>query len=459
MAYLVLFEVAGQILALPAETLHKMVNPVPVTPLPFVTGTVEGLVSAGGAIVAQIDLGRRVGLTPRPDEPSALMLVRVAGRLVALRIAHLLGKAEIDEADIIKPKSSANPLIAGLFVWQERNVLLLHPDRVGLEYLTSPAIGQPVAMLGDPELRQPAKRPATTAISSSLVVRCGGEPYALPFELVQEVITAGQLTNLPHAPCEILGLTVLRHAPVLVLSLSRLLGKTAEAAASKSIPLVLIRHGAHGLALAVDAILGIRRLETADIHRMAEPQGGLAGYHVGANQSLTALLDLTSLLSGSLGQRLIAFQPASSLKSTLPPSTPEVKRRFLTFLIGHESYGIDIDRVDRLAEHRAPLPLPGHHHAALAGMVEIAGRVVPVADLRKPLGHPTAITRKTAFILTRGSRGMWAIVVDRLSRIVQIPVSAIKAAGSSHHFIAEIARLDRVLMPILDPGALDSIAM
>ena len=56
MAYLVLFEAAGQTLALPAEALHKVVDPVRVTPLPFVTGPVEGLVSAGGAIVIGLGL-------------------------------------------------------------------------------------------------------------------------------------------------------------------------------------------------------------------------------------------------------------------------------------------------------------------------------------------------------------------------------------------------------------------
>ncbi len=458
MAYLVLFEAAGQTLALPAEALHKVVDPVRVTPLPFVTGPVEGLVSAGGAIVAQIDLARRIGLAPRPGDPAALMLVRVAGRLVALRIARLLGKAEIDDADISKPKGSANPLIAGMFVWQERNVLLLRLSRVGIDDLTTPAIGQPVAMLGETEQRRQAAPGQTAAVTPSLVVRCGGEPFALPFDRVQEVLTTGNLTVIPHAPRDILGLTVLRNTPLLVLSLSRMLGKPEDRPAGKGIPMALIRHGDLSCALAVDAILGIRRLETAGIHRMAAPRDGLGGYHVGATQSLTALLDLDSLLGGDTGARLLSFLPGATGPAGQAPREPEAERRFLTFLIGSETYGIDIDRVERLAEHRPPLPLPGHHHAALAGMVEIAGRVVPVADLRKPLGHPTTVTRKTAFVLARGTRGVWAVVADRLTRIVKIPVSAIKAAGSSHQFIGEIARLDRVLMPILDPGALDSIA-
>ena len=454
MAHLILFEVAGLTFALPAEALIKVTEPVPVTPLPFVGGDVEGMVSAGGDIVAQIDLGRRLGLAPRPALPSALMLVRIDGRPLALRISRLLAKAEIDEEEIRAAESGAGPAIAGAFAWQDRDVALLRLERLGLDDLATVTIGRPVAMLGDLERR---KTVAAAAGLPVLMVRCGREPYALPLERVQEVVTVDRLTALPRAPAEMLGLTVLRGVPLPVLSLARLLGGD-EPGSRKNHPLAVVGHDGHRFALAVDAILGMRRLEPASLHPLTEARGGVAGYHIGADQVPAGLIDLETLLAAGSGARLLAFAPAETGANPAASGLPEPERRFLTFLIGSETFGIDLERVERIAEHRAPLPLPGRRHAALAGMVEIAGKVVPMADLRRPLGRPATVTRRTALVLARGSRGVWAVVVDRLARIVGIPVSAIKAAGSGSHFIGEIARLDRTLMPILDPAALDSIA-
>jgi len=418
------------------------------------------MVSVGGSIVAQIDLGRRLGLAPRPDPPSALMLVRIGGRPVALRVSRVLTKAEIDDGEIRAAETGAAPPIAGAFDWQERSVALLRLERLGLDDLAPVAVGTPVAVLGDLERRESGALAAATAGLAVLLVRCGGEPFALPLERVREVVTVDRLTALPHAPGEILGLTVLRGAPLPVLSLAGLLGRDA-AGKRKNYPLAVVDHDGRRFALAVEAILGMRRLSPAGLHVLDEPRGGVAGYHIaadrGADHAPTALIDLGTLLAAGQGGRLPAFLPAAG-QGAAKPRAPEPERRFLTFLIGGETYGIDLDRVERIAEHRTPLPLPGQRHAALAGMVEIAGRVVPVADLRRPLGRPATVTRRTALVLAQGSRGVWAVVVDRLARIVGIPVSAIKAAGPGPHFIGEIARLDRALMPILDPAALDSIA-
>ena len=456
MAHLVLFEVAGQTFALPAEALVRVADPVPVTPLPFVGGDIEGLVSAGGSIVAQIDLGRRLGLAPCPGLPSALMLVRINGRPVALRISRHLARAEIEDGEIRAPGADAGPLIAGNTEWQERAVTLLRLERLGIDDLTPGASGRPVALLGEPEPRQGAAAP-TAAVLRSLMVRCGGLSYALPLDRVQEVVTVERLTALPNAPTEILGLTVLRGSPLPVLSLARLLG-TDDAGSRKNYPLALIGHDRHRFALAVDAILGLRRLPLSDLHSLTKPQSGISGYYIGAHRAPAGMIDLDTLLATGSAERLLAFLPAGTGEDAAKPRPPEPERRFLTFLIGTETFGIDLERVERIAEHQPPLPLPGRRHAALAGMVEIAGKVVPMADLRRPLGRPTTVTRRTALVLARGSCGVWALVVDRLSRIVKVPVSAIKAANAGQHFIGEIARLDRAFMPILDPTALDSIA-
>ncbi|MEI6985047.1 MAG: chemotaxis protein CheW [Rhodospirillaceae bacterium] len=465
MAKLALFEVAGRLLALPALAMHKMVDPVAVTPLPFVPADVEGMVAVGGVIAPQIDLSRRVGFPLCLGEPVALMMVWIDGRLTALRIARFLTKAEVADDIMAEPGPEDGPLVAAVFDWLGRRASLLRLDQLGIDYLAPVQPGPAVAVLGDSERRGVFVAAASAAAASlvqHLIVRCGGERFALPLDFAREAVTVDGLTPLPHAPPEVAGLCVLRGVPVLVLSLSRLLGHSDGAETGggvggnkRKVPLVLVHREGRCLALAVDGIAGMLRLDTHSFSSLRDARNGVAGYYVDSNHSLIGLIDVASVVAIDRIERLLAFMPLVAVVAKAAERPPEATRRFLTFMFGTELFGIDLERVERIAQHRPPHPLPGHRYAALAGMVEIAGRVVPVADLRGVLGRPAAVTRRTAYVLARGSRGVWALVVDRLARIVTVPVSAIKVASNNAHFVDEIARLDRALVAIVNPAALD----
>lgn len=472
MVKLILFEVSGHAMALPADTVQKLVDPVPVTPLPFVPHHIEGLAAVGGTIVAQIDLSRRHGFPSQPSGSASeavtpqLMLVKIKTRLMALRVNRVLATLDLDKELIAAPNDAPGLPVAdlaeGAFHWQDRWVPLLRLDRVGLDELKPRLPRRPVAILGETDTQRSQE---TSATVQHLVVRCCEERYALPLHLASEVVTVERLAVPPRAPPEVTGIALVRGVPLLVLSLCRMLGHGTACAAGPRVPLVLVHHNGRRFALAVDAVLGMERFDAAGLSPFSGG-GGIAGYYASPDktrraavakpgQAVVAAPDcgLVGLVDpdGLVDESLFRFAPA-------PPGGDgaargeETLRSFLTFQIGGELYGIDLGRVERVAEHRPPHPLLRGQHAGLVGVVEIGGRVVPVADIR---ARPAAPTRRTAYVLARGRNGPWALTVDRLARIVRIPTSAIKAAGTGPHFVGEIARLGQHLVSILDPLAFD----
>jgi purine-binding chemotaxis protein CheW len=84
-------EVGGHRCGLPVEVvveLHRMVASVP---LPEAPAVVDGVIDVHGTVVAVLDPRTRFGLSRRPASPSDhLVLVRVEGRTVALRVDRVL---------------------------------------------------------------------------------------------------------------------------------------------------------------------------------------------------------------------------------------------------------------------------------------------------------------------------------------------------------------------------------
>lgn len=92
-----------------------------------------------------------------------------------------------------------------------------------------------------------------------LLCRAGSHLCALPLGQIIEVMRPLPTDSLADAPPFVRGVAVIRGEPVPVIDLARLLGQT-KAAVTR---LVTVRTGQRVLALAVGAVLGLRRDEEA----------------------------------------------------------------------------------------------------------------------------------------------------------------------------------------------------
>lgn len=90
-----------------------------------------------------------------------------------------------------------------------------------------------------------------------LLVRAGGVVGALPLPDVVEALRPLPLEPLPELPPGVLGLSVVRGEPVPVVDLRLVLGREAPAARRW----VVLRVEGRRVALVVDAVLGVERLE------------------------------------------------------------------------------------------------------------------------------------------------------------------------------------------------------
>ncbi|MEQ8493452.1 MAG: chemotaxis protein CheW, partial [Gammaproteobacteria bacterium] len=108
--------------------------------------------------------------------------------------------------------------------------------------------------------------------------------------------------------------------------------------------------------------------------------------------------------------------------------------RFLTFLLGGETFALDILGIKEVIQYlpctTVPM-MPGFMH----GVINLRGRVVPVIDLRARFGHGTStIGHKTCIVVLEVGDGDGqqniGVIVDAVQQVLQIPGSEIEPPPS-----------------------------
>ncbi len=117
-----------------------------------------------------------------------------------------------------------------------------------------------------------------------------------------------------------------------------------------------------------------------------------------------------------------------------PPSTAAASataaagasRKFLSFRLGAEEYGIDILRVQEIRGYTAATRIANAPFFVL-GVLNLRGTIVPIVDMRLKFGEaePRYDGATVTIVLTIGSR-VTAIVVDAVSDVLELTSDQIR---------------------------------
>ena len=120
----------------------------------------------------------------------------------------------------------------------------------------------------------------------------------------------------------------------------------------------------------------------------------------------------------------------NSAASTLIPAGASAARalEYLAFTLGHEEYGIDIQKVQELRGYDTVTRI-ANAPAHIKGVVNLRGIIVPIIDMRIKfnLGEPTYDQFTVVIILNMANRIM-GMVVDSVSDVITLKPEQIKPA-------------------------------
>ncbi|MCA9251542.1 MAG: purine-binding chemotaxis protein CheW [Phycisphaerales bacterium] len=117
--------------------------------------------------------------------------------------------------------------------------------------------------------------------------------------------------------------------------------------------------------------------------------------------------------------------PASG--STAANQNDSVSRKYLTFHLAGEEYGIDIRMVREIngVSNITPVPaMPDY----VKGVINLRGNVIPIIDLRLKFGMPEAEYNEETCIIVVDVEREVGVVVDSVSEVIDLKGADIKPA-------------------------------
>ena len=131
------------------------------------------------------------------------------------------------------------------------------------------------------------------------------------------------------------------------------------------------------------------------------------------------------------------------------------ERQLVVFQLGAEFYGVEIARVHEIIRLQAVTRVP-RAPAFVEGVINLRGKVIPVVDLRRRFGLPTADhTRASRIVVVELGDQVVGVVVDGVSEVLRVNGATVEppspvVAGIDSEYIHGIAKLEDRLVILLD---------
>jgi purine-binding chemotaxis protein CheW len=276
-----------------------------------------------------------------------------------------------------------------------------------------------------------------------------GQDFALPIAAVQEVLRLpADIALLPHADMVVVGSIAVRDALLPLLSLRALLALPGEGDLRRA-RVVVVKIGSHRVGLVVDAMRAILRVPEANIDSVpAVLARGSAEARIQAicrldnGRRLVSVLAVEHLVREDLTARLLQGAEEKMAEQV----AAETSAQFLLFRIGEADFGLPIDAVVEVARPPAKLTRLPNAPAFVQGVMNLRGQVVPVIDQSSRFGGAAATGSRRRVIVVRMGALQAGFVVDAVSEVMRVPLSALRAApdlgGEETRVFDRIANLE-----------------
>jgi purine-binding chemotaxis protein CheW len=306
-----------------------------------------------------------------------------------------------------------------------------------------------------------------------LTFRLDGSLYALPSELVLEVIHVPAVARVPHSPTALLGVANLRGTVLPLVGLRALLGWHGDSAATATKAIVL--DAGQQVALAVDSVdslvpIAESAIETRESALSAREGELLSGaFRSVRHDEVAKILAIEKLLGAAFTQQPRAKRPsragavAAEGKGRSATSAPS--KMLVTFEVAQQEFALELESVQEILPAPAVVTVVPRAETLVLGVTSLRDRLLPLLSLRGLLGFPPAPAAdgREKVVVTNVRGAQVGLVADRARTILAAadssidslpPVLAARTGGEAR--LKAIYRGDggRRLVSILSPEQL-----
>ena len=145
-----------------------------------------------------------------------------------------------------------------------------------------------------------------------------------------------------------------------------------------------------------------------------------------------------------------------STNAVKPEQAGAGSHQVLTFVLGNETYGVDILRVQEIRGWSAVTQIP-HAPSHVLGVLNLRGSIVPIVDLRMRFAldraeYTTITVIIVVSVLSGAGRRDFGVVVDGVSDVVDVNTAEVKPApelgsrSATEHIRGLVSISDRMVV-------------
>ena len=275
-----------------------------------------------------------------------------------------------------------------------------------------------------------------------LTFRLARRLYALPAELVREVIHVPSVARVPQGPPALRGIANLRGTVLPLVGLHELLQSQAAAGDSGATKAIVLTERERPLALAVDAVESLASVAAGRIEVRESEVAAAAGerldgaFELGEGGEVAKILDIDGLLSAAFSDRRGPYRPLARGVNGQAPQKPlepaAAPTMLVTFEVAGQEFGLELASVQEILPVPATVGVVPRAEALVLGVTALRNRLLPLLSLRGLLGFPPAAAptgiEKVIVMRVRGVQV--GLVADRATAVLAAERSAIDPVPS-----------------------------
>ena len=131
------------------------------------------------------------------------------------------------------------------------------------------------------------------------------------------------------------------------------------------------------------------------------------------------------------------------------------KNRYLSFVVGDENFGMEIDSVKEIINTFDITPVP-HTQNYIKGIMNLRGDIIPVIDVRvRFLMEPKEYDELTCIVVLEQKDGNIGLIIDSVNEVKFIPEKNISAPPAAklnyvNQFIKNLGRADNNVIQLIE---------
>ncbi|GAB3360040.1 MULTISPECIES: chemotaxis protein CheW [Giesbergeria] len=471
----VTFMTGDEVFAVEMAPVQEIIRVPDVVRVPLSPPTLEGLANLRGKVLPIVSLRRALGFADRTADDTSRAVVINLGQpmgFVVDRVASVVGVDANQIEDVAGIQGTVNTeLLSGLIkdVGGHAMVMVLNFQKLIAQEFAHLGGNRQGGLLASANSDEQSRASEEELHLVSFAV--AGQEYAIAIEDVQEIVQVPeQIVQVPHSQSHVLGVMTLRQRLLPLVSLRRMFGLANQSANEQSRIVVVSIRGA-SVGIVVDNVNEVLRVPRRNVESMP---------------SLLArdsdMADITDICRLSDGKRLVSIISTDNLfrhsaikeaLSTVNSHDPTLRtsdtnhsqsgddEQVVVFRLGTEEFGVPIDSVQEIVRVPEVLTHVPKAPAAVEGVINLRGAVLPVIDLRRRLGLPTVARndgqRIMVFLIQNVRTGF---IVDAVAEVLKVPRQAIEPAPHLSQeqatLLARMANLEKQkrMLQLLDPNHL-----